>query len=89
MTLEFAGQTLTDQRTLVRAVRNYALEQPPFALAAGMLGHEYISRGHHCDITNADVLDAYFAVMQAAAASGIEETAIHAAIRHLLAYADG
>ena len=85
LALEFAGKSPTDPRTLVRAAGDFAVERPPFALGAGLLALEYIARGYGYDITSADVLDAYSAVIQAADAGGVEQATVHAAIRHLLA----
>lgn len=63
---ELATRSPTDPRTLTRAARDYAEKQPDFALAAGLAALHWISQGYGYEITGADVLDAYSAVMQAA-----------------------
>ncbi len=68
---ELATRSPTDPRTLTRAARDYAEKQPDFALAAGLAALHWISQGHGYEITGADVLDAYSAVMQAASTADI------------------
>lgn len=63
---ELATRRPTDPRTLTRAARDFAEKQPDFALAAGLAALHWISQGYGYEITGADVLDAYSAVMQAA-----------------------
>lgn len=68
---ELATRSPTDPRTLTRAARDYAEKQPDFALAAGLAALHWISQGYGYEITGADVLDAYSAVMQAASTADI------------------
>ena len=89
LALEFASISPADPRTLIRAARDFAVKRPPFALAAGMLGIEYIVRGYGYDITSADVLNAYSALMLAAESSGVDDATAKAAIRALLATRSG
>lgn len=84
LAIELANRSAADPRTLVRAARDYAAEQPVFAMAAGMTGLRGIAHGDGYDITGADVLDAYSAVMQAAGAAGVPEIAVKADIRALV-----
>lgn len=44
---------------LIRAARDFAVEQPGFALAAGMTGLRGVPNGYGFDITDVDILDAY------------------------------
>lgn len=44
--IELATRSPTDPRTLTRAARDYAEEQPEFALSAGLAALHWISRGH-------------------------------------------
>ncbi len=81
LAIELAIRSPTDPRTLIRAARDYADKQPTFAVAAGMSSLRYLMKGYGYDITSVDVVDAYSAVMQAAAAAGIEEAAMKADIR--------
>lgn len=85
LAIELANQSPTDPRTLTRAARDYAMARADFAVAAGMTGLRYIVQGYGYDITGADVLDAYFAIMKAAAAASIPEAEMKAEIRALLA----
>jgi hypothetical protein len=82
--IELANQSPTDPRTLIRAARDYAVEQPAFAVAAGMAALRHIGRGNGYDITDADVLDAYAALMRASASAGIQEATVKADIRAVL-----
>jgi len=85
--IELATRSPTDPRTLTRAARDYAEKQPAFALAAGLAALRWISLGHGYDITGADVLDAYSAVMQAASKADVDTHQIKTRIRDLLASA--
>jgi hypothetical protein len=61
--LELAGRTPCDPKTLARAARDYASEQPAFALGAGFLALAWFVRGYGYDVTGADVWDAYRATL--------------------------
>jgi hypothetical protein len=83
--MELARRSPTDPRTLTRAARDYAENQPAFALSAGLAALHWISHGHGYEITGGDVLDAYAAVMDAAAKAGIATEVLNAQIRELCA----
>ena len=87
--MELARRSPTDPRTLKRAARDYAENQPAFALSAGLAALHWISHGHGYEITAGDVLDAYAAVMDAAAKAGIATDAINTQIRELFAAPGG
>ena len=82
---ELATRSPTDPRTLTRAARDYAENQPAFALAAGLAALRWISLGHGYDITGADVLDAYSAVTQAAVNVGVPVQQVNEQIRDMIA----
>lgn len=84
MAIELANRSPTDPRNLARAARDFAVDRPEFALAAGMAALYWISTGHGYEITSVDVLDAYQAVMQASGVAGIEDQQIQAQIRNLI-----
>ncbi len=84
LAIELVNRNPRDPRTLIRAARDYALEQPVFAVAAGMAGLRYIATGYGYDITSVDVMDAYSAIMQAAGAAGIQEAVVNAEVRTLI-----
>jgi hypothetical protein len=88
LAIELANRSPADPRTLIRAARDYAMERPEFALAAGMSGLRGIADGYGYDITGIDVLDAYAAVMQAGAA-GVGEAVVNADVRALIAASRG
>ena len=69
----------------LREARDFAAERPEFALAAGMTALRGIANGWGYDITGADVLDAYAAVMAAAGGAGVDEAAVKADVRALIA----
>ncbi|MGB3069377.1 MAG: hypothetical protein WBC18_12555 [Ottowia sp.] len=83
--IELATRSPTDPRTLTRAARDYAEKQPAFALAAGLAALRWISVGHGYDITGADVLDAYSAVMQAAVNAAVPTQQVNEQIRDMIA----
>lgn len=85
LAIELANRSPADPRTLTRAARDHAVERPEFALAAGLTALRGIANGWGHDITSADVLDAYAAVMAAASAAGVAHTAINADVRTLVA----
>lgn len=87
--IELATRSPTDPRTLTRAARDYAEEQPEFALSAGLAALHWISRGHGYEITGGDVLDVHAAVMHAAAKAGIATDGINAQIRAMCAAPGG
>jgi hypothetical protein len=68
---------------------DFAAERPKFAIAAGMTGLRGIANGWGYDITGADVLDAYAAVMAAAGAAGVAEAVVEADVRALIAASRG
>ena len=82
--IELATRSPTDPRTLTRAARDFAVEHPEFAVAAGMAALHWMVAGHGYDITGLDVLAAYDAVMEAARGAGIEDQHIRARIRQLI-----
>jgi hypothetical protein len=90
--IELATSSPTDPRTLIRAARDFAAEQPEFALATGMASLRWIARGHGYEITGVDVLQAYDALTQAASHAGIDTPEFVMQLQQLLAepapYAD-
>lgn len=82
--IDLATRSPTDPRTLTRAARDFAVDRPEFAVAAGMAALRWISTGHGYEITGVDVLDAYQSVMQASAKAGIDEQQTKAQIRNLI-----
>ncbi|MBK8637939.1 MAG: hypothetical protein IPN92_06480 [Chromatiaceae bacterium] len=82
---ELATRSPTDPRTLTRAARDFAGKQPDFALAAGLAALRWIALGQGYEITGADVLDAYAAVMQAAAGAGVSIQDVKEQIREMIA----
>ncbi|GGE65521.1 hypothetical protein [Massilia psychrophila] len=85
LAIELANSSPSDPRTLIRAARDFALERPEFALAAGMTGLRGIANGWGYDITGVDVLDAYAAVMAAASAGGVDKARVKSRVRELIA----
>lgn len=81
--IELVTRSPTDPRTLTRAARDFATERPDFAVASGLAALRWISHGAGYDITGADVLDAYTAVIQAASRAGVDALHIKAQIREM------
>jgi hypothetical protein len=82
---ELANRSRSDPRTLTRAARDYAVEQPKFALAAGMTALRGIASGWGHEMTGEDVLAAYAAVMEAARVAGVSKESVVAEVRELVA----
>lgn len=68
--LALACRTPCDPKTLARAARDYAEEQPAFALQAGLLSLHWLLLGYGYEITSVDVWDAYRATLAAAERQG-------------------
>jgi hypothetical protein len=64
--IELANRTPCDPRTLTRAARDLADEEPLFALEAGMAALRWLSAGYGYEITSADVWAAFGCTLQAA-----------------------
>jgi len=61
-----ANRTPCDPRTLTRAARDMANEEPLFALEAGMAALRWLAQGYGYEITGADVWSAYDNTLKAA-----------------------
>jgi len=85
LAIELATKSPADPKTLTRAAKDYAVERPAFALAAGIAALRTIAQGFGFDITGIVVLDAYSAVMEAADAAGANDAAVKADIREIIA----
>jgi hypothetical protein len=85
LAIELANRSPADPKTLIRAARDFALDRPEFALAAGMTALRGIAQGHGFDITGVDVLDAYAAVLAAADAARVDAQVVKADVRVLIA----
>lgn len=68
--LALASRTPCDPRTLARAARDYAEEQPAFAVGAGLLSLHWLVQGDGYEVTGADVWDAYRGTLAAAERHG-------------------
>ena len=64
--LDFARRSPCDPRTLTRAARDFATENPRFAVEAGLLALHWLVEGYGYEITSADVWAAYDATVVAA-----------------------
>lgn len=68
--LAFASRTPCDPKTLSRAARDLADQQPAFAVSAGLLALHWLVQGYGYDITSTDVWAAYTNTMNAADKNG-------------------
>jgi hypothetical protein len=68
--LALARRTPTDPKTLTRAARDLAQEQPAFALEAGLLALHWLVKGYGFEITGLDVWAAYDDTMKVAQTCG-------------------
>ena len=84
LAIELANRSPSDPKTLIRAARDFAVEQLELALAAGMTALRGIAHGWGYDITGIDVLYAYTAVMAAALAAEVDEFVVKADVRTII-----
>ena len=84
---ELANQSPTDPRTLTRAARDFAVDQPQFAIHAALSALRWIARGHGYDITGADILDTAHALQQASTQVGVDQQPLSALLAPILAEA--
>ncbi len=82
--LELARRSPCDPRTLTRAARDYAEEEPAFAIGAALLALHWLLQGHGYEITGADVWAAYSHALKAAERCGAAD-AVRQRIRDLVA----
>jgi hypothetical protein len=68
--LALANRTPCDPRTLTRAARDLAGEQPAFATQAGLLALRWLVQGYGYEITGGDVWAAYSCTMKVAETNG-------------------
>lgn len=71
--IELANSTPCDPRTLTRAARDWASEEPHFALQAGIAALRWLVEGYGFEITSLDVWAAYNHTMKAARELGCED----------------
>ena len=87
LAVELANQSPTDPRTLTRAARDFAVDQPQFAIHAALSALRWIARGHGYDITGADILDTAHALQQASTQAGVDQQPLSALLAPILAEA--
>ncbi len=87
LAVELASQSPTDPRTLTRAARDFAVDQPQFAIHAALSALRWIARGHGYEITGADIQDAVHALQQASIHAGVDHGALSALLAPILAEA--
>ena len=68
--LALVGRTPCDPKTLTRAARDFAEQQPSFAVGAGLAALHWLVQGYGYEITSADVWEAYSCTMKAAEKGG-------------------
>ncbi|MBZ4418653.1 hypothetical protein K8638_19460, partial [Myxococcus sp. RHST-1-4] len=68
--LALASRTPCDPKTLTRAARDYAEDQPAFAVGVGLLALYWLVQGYGYEITGADVWAAYRSALVAAERHG-------------------
>ncbi len=70
--IDLATRTPCDPRTLTRAARDLAGENPTFAARAGFLALHWLSQGYGYEVTGTDVWAAYDAALKAAGTGGAD-----------------
>lgn len=84
---ELATQSPTDPRTLTRAARDFAADQPQFAIHAALSALRWIARGHGYEITGVDIQDTAHVLQQASIHAGVDHGALSALLAPILAEA--
>lgn len=82
--VELANASPCDPKTLARAARDLAQDQPRFAVEAGIAAIRWLVEGYGYDITNLDVIGAFDYTMQAAENAGCSQETF-SRIRELVA----
>ncbi len=82
--LELAKRSPCDPRTLTRASRDLAEEEPVFAFEVGLTALHWIIQGYGYEITGGDILEAFDYTMKAAANAKMEEVVLKR-VRELVA----
>lgn len=86
---ELVSKNPADPKTLARAAKEYVDKNPNFAIEAGMASLRWINEGYGYEISGADVLMAFSAIMIAAKNAGIAEVVIKEKIRQRIAKQPG
>jgi hypothetical protein len=66
LAIQLVNQSPCDPKTLTRAARDFAVEQPLFALEAGLAALRWLAQGYGYEIDGADVWAAYLEAMRLA-----------------------
>ena len=83
--LSLATRSPTDPRTLTRAARDFAENQPHFAMACALAAMNWMEAGYGYEITGLDVLHAWDALVGAAATtSGVSLAEVKYNVRQLI-----
>jgi hypothetical protein len=82
--IDLVKRSPTDPRTLIRAAKEFAETEPPFAVAAGLAALRWIFAGHGYEITDTEIQDAYQATITASSNAGIDSQQINVDVRKLL-----
>lgn len=86
--LALARRSPCDPRTLTRAARDFAGENPRFAVEAGLLALQWLVEGYGYEVTSADVRAAYDATVAGARQLGEDED-VMSRLRELVASSRG
>lgn len=80
LAIELANRSPSDPHTLICAARIFWGARPKFALAVGLTAFCSIANGWGYYVTCIDVLDAYAAVMAAAATVDVDDAVVNAGV---------
>jgi hypothetical protein len=69
--IKLANRSPCSPQTLTRAARDFADEEPEFAVEAGVAALRWLAEGYGYEVTGVDVLSAYSFTMQAAEKAGL------------------
>lgn len=83
LAIELVTSSPTDPRTLIRAAQDFRNKNPAFAVESGLAALKWLSLGYGYEITSADVLGAYSAVMEAAPNMGMTIHQVKEKIREI------
>lgn len=84
LAVELVSKNPADPRTLARAAKDFAVENPAFAIASGIASLYWIIHGYGYEITSANVLAPYSAILEAGKMAGRTETQMNEKINELV-----
>lgn len=84
LAIELARKNPADPHTLIRASKEYAISKSDFAISSGIASLHWIIQGYGYEISSADIITVYSAIMAAAKSAEISDIEVKNKINKLL-----